>query len=233
MDDEISSSAAYAKERERMVADQIERRGLRNPQLLRAFRTVPRHEFVPNELRYRAYDDGPLPIGMGQTISQPYIVALMTSLLALNGDETVLEIGTGSGYQAAILGEMVRKVISIERHPALADQARAVLNRLGYRNISVYCADGTLGWPDEAPYPAIIVTAAASSLPKPLGDQLAMGGRLVLPVGGYLGQVLQVWTREKGGLVYQNIIPVSFVPLRGKYGWSKEDWSRYGDEMDV
>jgi len=148
MDDEISSSAAYAKERERMVADQIERRGLRNPQLLRAFRTVPRHEFVPNELRYRAYDDGPLPIGMGQTISQPYIVALMTSLLALNGDETVLEIGTGSGYQAAILGEMVRKVISIERHPALADQARAVLNRLGYRNISVYCADGTLGWPD-------------------------------------------------------------------------------------
>lgn len=215
-----------------MVADQIESRGLRNPKLLEAFTAVPRHEFVPEELRYRAYDDGPLPIGLGQTISQPYIVALMTSLLDLRGDETVLEIGTGSGYQAAILGMMTPRVITIERHPQLADQARALLSRLGYRNISVHCGDGTLGWPEEAPYPAIVVTAAAALLPQPLAEQLAPGGRLVLPVGDFTGQVLQVWTREKGGLAHENIIPVSFVPLRGKFGWSQGDWSRYGEETE-
>lgn len=227
------SREVYAKEREQMVTWQIERRGLRNPRLLEAFRAVPRHEFVPLELRYRAYTDGPLPIGLGQTISQPYIVALMTSLLELNGGETVLEIGTGSGYQAAILGMLARRVISIERHPALVEQAHAVLLRLGYRNISVYCADGTLGWPEEAPFSAIIVTAAAAVLPQPLTEQLAQGGRLVAPVGGYTGQMLQAWTKEKSGLTCENIIPVSFVPLRGKYGWSREDWSRYNDDTDL
>jgi protein-L-isoaspartate(D-aspartate) O-methyltransferase len=232
MDDDAINPEAYPAEREKMVTEQIQRRGLRDPRLLKAFRAVPRHEFVPREFRYRAYDDGPLPIGLGQTISQPYIVALMTSLLELRGDETVLEIGTGSGYQAAILAQLARKVISIERHPRLAERARTVLQRLGYQNIEVHCADGTLGWHDEAPYPAIIVTAAAAFLPQPLAAQLAPGGRLVLPVGDYTGQVLQVWTHEKGGLVYENVIPVSFVPLRGKYGWSQEDWSRYGDEVE-
>ncbi len=232
MDDGELNPKAYALEREQMVANQIERRGLRNPHLLEAFHAVPRHEFVPEELRFRAYDDGPLPIGLGQTISQPYIVALMTSLLDLRGDETVLEIGTGSGYQAAILGRMVARVISIERHPQLYERARAVLARLGYRNVSVQCGDGTLGWPEEAPYPAIIVTAAAATLPQPLAAQLAPGGRLVLPVGDYTGQVLQVWTREAGGLAHENVIPVSFVPLRGKFGWSQDDWSRFGEECE-
>lgn len=232
MDDLETNPEAYTAEREKMVSGQIERRGLRDPRLLNAFRTVPRHEFVPEELRYRAYDDGPLPIGLGQTISQPYIVALMTSLLQLRGDETVLEIGTGSGYQAAILGQLAARVITIERHPQLAERARAVLQRLGYRNIEVHCADGTLGWPENAPYPAIIVTAAAAFLPQPLAAQLAPGGRLVVPVGDYTGQVLQVWTHEKGGLAHENVIPVSFVPLRGKYGWSQDDWSRFGEEVE-
>lgn len=232
MEDGELNPKAYALEREQMVANQIERRGLRNPKLLEAFRAVPRHEFVPEELRFRAYDDGPLPIGLGQTISQPYIVALMTSLLDLRGDETVLEIGTGSGYQAAILGRMVPRVISIERHPQLYERARAVLARLGYRNVSVHCGDGTLGWSGEAPYPAIVVTAAAATLPQPLAAQLAPGGRLVLPVGDYTGQVLQVWTREAGGLAHENVIPVSFVPLRGKFGWSQDDWSRFGEESE-
>ncbi len=223
---------AYQVEREKMVKEQIERRGLRAERLLKAFRAVPRHEFVPAEVRHRAYDDGPLPIGFGQTISQPYIVALMTSLLDLRGEETVLEVGAGSGYQAAILGQLARKVITIERHPQLAERARATIQRLGYANIEVHCADGTLGWPAEAPYPAIIVTAAAAFLPEPLAAQLALGGRLVLPVGDYTGQVLQVWTREKGGLAHENVIPVSFVPLRGKYGWSLEEWSRFGDEVE-
>lgn len=217
-----------------MVADQIVRRGLRNPKLVKAFRTVPRHEFVPEEYRYRAYEDGPLPIGLGQTISQPYIVALMTSLLELQGDETVLEIGTGSGYQAAILAALAGRVITIERHSELAAQARERLERLGYLNITILYGDGSLGWLEAAPYPAIIITAAAELLPQPLAAQLAMGGRLVLPVGDYNGQILQVWTREKGGLAHEDVIPVSFVPLRGRYGWSQDNWTRFSeDEEDL
>ena len=223
----------FASQREQMVAGQIARRGILDPRLLAVLQEIPRHLFVPTNQEQWAYEDGPLSIGLGQTISQPYIVALMTSLLELNGGETVLEIGTGSGYQAAILGMLARRVISIERHPALVEQAHAVLLRLGYRNISVYCADGTLGWPEEAPFSAIIVTAAAAVLPQPLTEQLAQGGRLVAPVGGYTGQMLQAWTKEKSGLTCENIIPVSFVPLRGKYGWSREDWSRYNDDTDL
>lgn len=230
MDNTPFSAESYTLQREKMVADQIVRRGLRNPRLVKAFRTVPRHEFVPEEHRFRAYDDSPLPIGLGQTISQPYIVALMTSLLELEGDETVLEIGGGSGYQAAILGLLASRVITIERHPELAARAQALFQRLGYHNIQVISGDGSLGWPDEAPYPAIIVTAAAASLPQPLAAQLAEQGRLVLPVGDTNGQTLQVWTREKYGLVHENIIPVSFVPLRGKFGWSQDDWARYSED---
>jgi protein-L-isoaspartate(D-aspartate) O-methyltransferase len=230
MDEESTILEPYALERRQMVADQIERRGLKNPRLLQVFRTVPRHEFVPEELRDRAYDDGPLPIGLGQTISQPYIVALMTSLLELQGDETVLEIGTGSGYQAAILANMAYQVFTIERLPELAENAKATLERLGYRNITVKCADGSLGWIEAAPYRAIMVTAAAAGLPQPLADQLAVGGKLVLPVGDYYGQMLQLWTREPGGMAHENIIPVSFVPLRGKHGWRREDWSGFYEE---
>jgi len=230
MDDAPASLEPYAFERRQMAADQLERRGLRNPRLLKAFRSVPRHEFLPEELRYRAYDDGPLPIGLGQTISQPYIVALMTSLLDLSGDETVLEVGAGSGYQAAILAMMARQVFTIERLPELAERAKSTLARLGYHNATVLCADGSLGWSEAAPYQAILVTAAAATLPQPLADQLAKGGRLVLPVGDYYGQTLQLWTREPGGMVHENIIPVSFVPLRGKYGWRRDEWSGYTDE---
>ncbi len=216
--------------RESMVAQQIEKRGLRNPRLLAAFRKVPRHAFVPAALQYRAYDDGPLPIGKGQTISQPYIVALMTSLLALEGHERVLEIGTGSGYQAAILAEMAQEVHTIERHAPLAERAAGTLARLGYTQVHVHCADGTLGWPQAAPYEGILITAAAATAPKPLLEQLAEGGRLVVPVGDWMGQVLQVWTRENGRYDFESIIPVSFVPLRGKYGFSDEDWARYEED---
>lgn len=207
-----------------MVNEQIARRGLHNPRLLKALQHVPRHLFLPLSMRDFAYEDRPLPIGNGQTISQPYIVALMTSLLALEGDEVVLEIGTGSGYQAAVLAELARTVHSVERYEDLAKAAAARLVRLGYTNTLVHCADGSLGWPEAAPYHAIIVTAAAASAPAPLLEQLADGGRMVIPVGSFHGQTLQLWTREKGKLDYQDILPVSFVPLRGKYGWSQDDW---------
>lgn len=230
MDADATTLEPYAFERRQMVADQIERRGLKNPRLLQVFRAVPRHEFVPEEFRYRAYDDGPLPIGYGQTISQPYIVALMTSLLDLQGDEKVLEIGTGSGYQAAILARMALQVYTVERLPELAEKAKALLERSGYHNVTVLCADGSLGWTDAAPYKAIMVTAAAAGLPQPLADQLEIGGKLVLPVGDYYGQMLQLWTREPGGMAHENILPVSFVPLRGKHGWRREDWSGFCEE---
>ena len=214
----------YTRLRTEMVAAQIARRGLRVPRLLAAFQQVQRHLFLPQPLRSHAYEDRPLPIGQNQTISQPYIVALMTSLLELKGEENVLEIGTGSGYQAAILSIMASTVHSVERYQELADAARARLVRLGYYNVQVHCADGSSGWPQAAPYQAIIVTAAAAEVPKPLLEQLVEGGRLVLPIGGSQGQVLQLWTRESGQLDYQDILPVSFVPLRGEFGWSEDDW---------
>ena len=214
----------YTRLRTEMVAAQIARRGLRVPRLLAAFQQVQRHLFLPQPLRSHAYEDRPLPIGQNQTISQPYIVALMTSLLELKGEENVLEIGTGSGYQAAILSIMARTVHSVERYQELADAARARLVRLGYYNVQVHCADGSSGWPQAAPYQAIIATAAAAAVPQPLLEQLVEGGRLVLPIGGSQGQVLQLWTRESGRLDYQDILPVSFVPMRGEFGWSEDDW---------
>jgi protein-L-isoaspartate(D-aspartate) O-methyltransferase len=220
----------YSRLRADMVAEQITRRGLHQTRMLAAFNKVQRHLFIPLPLRQHAYEDRPLPIGQGQTISQPYIVALMTSLLALEGDETVLEIGTGSGYQAAILSELARSVHSIERHQDLADAARARLVRLGYYNVQVHCADGSAGWPEAAPYQAIIVTAAAAAAPRPLLEQLSEGGRLVLPVGGSQGQTLQLWTREAGRLDFQDVLPVSFVPLRGEHGWSEQEWTPSEDE---
>ncbi|MRR29719.1 protein-L-isoaspartate(D-aspartate) O-methyltransferase [bacterium] len=220
----------YSRLRANMVAEQIIRRGLHQPRVLAAFSKVERHLFIPLPLRQHAYEDRPLPIGKGQTISQPYIVALMTSLLALNGDETVLEIGTGSGYQAAILSELAGSIHSIERHPELADAAQARLVRLGYYNVQVHCSDGSAGWLEAAPYQAIVVTAAAAVAPRPLLEQLAEGGRLVLPVGGSQGQTLQLWEREAGRLDFQDVLPVSFVPLRGEFGWSEQDWTPSEEE---
>jgi protein-L-isoaspartate(D-aspartate) O-methyltransferase len=217
-------SGLFERERHRMVYEQIERRGIRHPGVLHAMRTVPRHLFVPPELQEYAYDDGALGIGSGQTISQPYIVALMTSLLALKGDENILEVGTGSGYQAAILSYLGANVHTIERHPELAHEAQHRLYSLGLDNVIVHVGDGSEGWPDAAPYQAIMVTAAAPHLPQTLADQLADGGRLVLPVGARRRQELQLWQRSGDLLDYESIIPVAFVPLRGKHGWQEDDW---------
>ena len=220
----MDEEAYYTRERLRMVADQIARRDVDDQLVLQAMRKVPRHCFVPLESRYLAYADCPLPIGQEQTISQPYIVALMTQLLLLQGNETVLEIGTGSGYQAAILGTIVQQVYTMERHKRLADQAASVLTELGLMNVEVMVGDGTLGWPEHAPYNAILVTAAAPRVPQALLDQLADGGRLVLPVGSRGGQYLERWFRFGEKLHREQGVPVAFVPLVGKSGWSEESW---------
>src|SRR6185503_9088627 len=172
----------YARERDRMV-DEIAARGVTDPRVLAALRRVPRHRFVQEALRARAYGDHPLPIGEEQTISQPYIVALMSSLLELTGREKVLEVGTGSGYQAAVLGVLARRVCSIERLPRLAERARATLESLGIDNVWIRVGNGTLGWPDEAPFDRIVVAAGGPAVPPPLVQQLAEGGRMVLPIG--------------------------------------------------
>ncbi|MBN2046139.1 MAG: protein-L-isoaspartate(D-aspartate) O-methyltransferase [Anaerolineales bacterium] len=213
----------YTRQRERMVATQIESRQLRNPRLLAAMRKIPRHKFIPTERWHVAYDDRPVMIGEMQTISQPYIVALMTNLLKLKGNERVLEIGTGSGYQAAILAEMCAHVYTVERHTALSEQAARTLKELGITNVTVRQADGSLGWPEQAPFDAIMVTAAAPAVPEPLLNQLEVGGRLVVPVGQPGMQTLQLWQRGESGFEQEMIVPVSFVPLRGEYGF-KKDW---------
>ncbi len=220
----MESDDRFWEPREDMVRSQIERRRIRDPRLLEAMLRVPRHRFVPPPFRDKAYEDGPLPIGLGQTISQPYMVAAMTDLLVLNGDENVLEIGTGSGYQAAVLAEMAGAIHTVERHPGLAHSAQLVLESLGYRNVFVHVGDGTFGWPPAAPYQAILVTAAAPDIPDPLVEQLDEGGRLVIPVGGRSGQDLERW-RKTGGRIYREILfPVAFVPLRGRFGWQDGDW---------
>jgi protein-L-isoaspartate(D-aspartate) O-methyltransferase len=205
--------------RQRMVAGQIAARGITSQRVLDAFLEVPRHLFVPPNQQHYAYQDGPLPIGLCQTISQPYIVAYMTDKLQLKGDEVLLEIGTGSGYQAAILSLLAREVHTVERHPRLATSAGKVLNGLGYKNITIHEGDGTHGLPEYAPYQGIMVTAAAPQVPQPLLDQLAEGGRLVIPVGGRGGQFLQLYRREGGKIHQEDLVPVAFVPLVGEHGW--------------
>lgn len=213
----------YGQERRRMVRDQIERRGIKDPRLLAAFESVPRHLFVPEDYRYASYDDGPIPIGHSQTISQPYIVALMTALLHLDGDERVLEIGTGSGYQAAILGMMAREVHTVEYLSELADRASEVLKKMGFDNVQVHVGDGSLGWPEAAPYEGILVAAAAPEAPRALLGQLEDGGRLVLPVGGRSMQNLEIWTRKGNEFESRIETAVAFVPLRGEQGWDREE----------
>jgi protein-L-isoaspartate(D-aspartate) O-methyltransferase len=216
----LEAGDPFAAARERMVEDQIAARGVRDERVLAALRAIPRHVFLPKPLHPDAYRDSPLPIGSHQTISQPYIVALMTELLGLKGDERVLEVGTGSGYQAAVLSQLAREVFTIERRAELAGRARLVLARLQCSNVEVVLGDGTCGLAVHAPYDGILVTAAAPHVPQPLLDQLAPGGRLVLPVGDASSQVLEVWRRTSAGLDREEVAPVAFVPLIGEHGWS-------------
>jgi len=208
----------YQEIRLRMVESQIEARGISDPAVLTAMRTVPRHAFVPDDLIDDAYADSPLPIGYGQTISQPYIVALMTETLKIKPGQKVLEIGTGSGYQAAVLAEMDVDVYTIEIIPELASQAQDMLIRLGYANIHFLTGDGYFGWEEFAPFDRIIVTAAPDHLPQPLANQLAEGGRLVIPIGP-VGFIQTLWLFEKldGKLTATNLGGVRFVPLTGEH----------------
>ncbi len=198
---------------------ELRHKGIRDPRVLSALEKVPRHLFVlPEDIPW-AYEDRPLSIGFGQTISQPYIVALSTEALELSPEDRVLEIGTGSGYQTAILAELAKEVFTVERLPELSWEARERLRRLGYGNVHFRVGDGTKGWPEEAPFSAILVTAAAPRLPQSLFAQLAEGGRLVIPVGGRLHQDLWCVRKEGGKPVYEHLCPVSFVPLVGEEGW--------------
>jgi protein-L-isoaspartate(D-aspartate) O-methyltransferase len=206
-------------ERLRMVDYQIAARDVNDERVLSAMREIPRHLFVPEPYRSAAYQDSPLPIGQGQTISQPYIVAKMTELLAVSPEDTVLEIGTGSGYQAAILGKLAREVITLERIPEVAEMAMKNLESLGISNVRVVVTDGTEGYPKKAPYNAILVTASTPEVPRPLMDQLADGGRLVAPVGSRDLQELVRLVRKGGDFIRESYGGVVFVPLLGKYGW--------------
>jgi protein-L-isoaspartate(D-aspartate) O-methyltransferase len=208
---------AFDARRRTMVNRQIEARGIRDAAVLEAMRKVPRHRFVPTDLQDSAYEDSPLPIGHGQTISQPYIVAYMTELLRIEPHHKVLEIGTGSGYQAAVLAQLAREVHTIEIVPELGTRARQVLEELGYTNVVVRIGDGYAGWPEQAPFDRVMVTAAPDHVPQPLVDQLAVGGRLVLPVGRG-DQWIRLLTRTPDRVVEETTIPVRFVPLVRKPG---------------
>ena len=205
-----------------MVTEQIVRRGVRDPQVLAAMRQVPRHEFLPEDARRYAYVDSALKIANDQTISQPYIVALMSELLDVRPEDEVLDVGTGSGYQAAILAVLAREVHTIERIPALAEAARETLATLGYDNVRVHLGDGSLGCPEAAPYDRIMVAAAAPEVPPALFAQLTEGGRLVIPVGRRTLQHLEIWDVEGGEFKQASSIPVVFVPLIGAGGWKND-----------
>ena len=209
--------------RAKMVREQIEARGVRDPRVLAAMRRVPRHLFVGETLAERAYDDTPLPIGDQQTISQPYIVALMAEALELTGVERVLEIGTGSGYEAAILAEICAEVYSVERIVKLAEQAMALLDSLGYRNVHVRVCDGSSGWPEAAPFPAVVMSAAAREIPRPLVEQLAEDARFVLPMGDEDMQTLVRLRKRQGTLEEDCLGECRFVKLIGAYGWEEPE----------
>lgn len=211
----------YAEARKRMVERQLAARGISDLRVLSVMNEVPRHLFVPEDLKSEAYDDNPLPIGFGQTISQPYMVGLMTELLALEGAERVLEIGTGCGYQAAVLSQLCDWVYTVELIPSLSEVARKTVALCGYENVSFKVGDGTLGWPNEAPFDGIVVTAGAPDIPQTLVDQLTMGGRLVIPVGDRFSQTLKRIVRTRTGLQIESHTGCRFVDLVGEHGWKK------------
>jgi protein-L-isoaspartate(D-aspartate) O-methyltransferase len=210
-----SKQDKYEKQRESMVKRQIEARGVKDALVLKAMRKVPRHEFVPENVKHMAYADHPLPIGLDQTISQPYIVAFMTEALKIKPGDKVLEIGTGSGYQAAVLGEITENVYSIEIICELEKRAKKDLDRLGYKDVVTKCGDGYQGWTEEAPFDAVIVTAAPDHVPQPLIDQLKVGGRLVIPVGAYFQELIRI-TKTKDGKKEERLLGVRFVPMTGE-----------------
>ena len=211
----------YQRERHAMVEEQLRRRGISDPRVLAAMGKIPRHLFVPGDYRDSAYDDRPLPIGEGQTISQPFMVAIMTQSLELKGEERVLEVGTGSGYQAAILAELARELYTVERIPGLSQGAREALRELGYRNVSFRIGDGSKGWPEEAPFDGIIVTAGAPEIPLTFKSQLNDGGRLVIPTGPRYTQTLYKLTRKGDRFIEEEVTGCVFVPLVGDYGWDE------------
>ena len=210
---------SYAGQRRKMVEEQLVERGVKNLSVLEAMSRVPRHLFAQDSLQHRAYGDTPLPIGENQTISQPYIVGAMTEALALKGEERVLEIGTGSGYQTAIIAELCRQVFTIERLNNLSRKAQNILESLNYMNIVFKMFDGTYGWPDQAPFDAIFITASAPEIPDSLVKQLGDGGRLVAPIGGADKQKLVVLTKKGDRVSRRDLVNCKFVPLIGKYGW--------------
>lgn len=216
------SGRRYQRLAESMVRNQIEARGIKDPRVLAAMKSVPRHEFVNESLIDQAYSDHPLPIGDQQTISQPYIVALMTEALQVDKDDRVLEIGTGSGYQAAILAELAYRVYTIERNRTLYERARQILEKLGYYNAICRYGDGTLGWKEEGPFDAILVTAGAPEVPKPLVDQLKVGGRMIVPVGSSFSQDLVKLYRDEKGIHQTDLGGCRFVKLIGQCGWKAE-----------
>jgi len=218
------AEADFELARLNMVRRQLAARGIDDPRVLTAMSKVPRERFLPPSLQADAYADRALPIDCAQTISQPFIVALMTQAMRLTGSERVLEIGTGSGYQAAVLAELAREVVTVERHADLSRGAGAVLAELGYRNVTLFCGDGTLGHPDRAPYDRIMVTAASRDVPAPLFDQLAEGGILVIPLGGRDYQNLQAIEKRPGHPLTIDLSPCRFVPLVGDQGWPEERW---------
>ncbi|MCX5706748.1 MAG: protein-L-isoaspartate(D-aspartate) O-methyltransferase [Candidatus Omnitrophica bacterium] len=212
----------YERLRKIMVEKQLKPRGIKDPKVLDVFAKVERHKFIPPESIANAYADYPIPIGEKQTISQPYIVALMSESLGLSGKEKVLEVGTGSGYQTAILAELSKEVYSIERSPLLTEKAEERLKKLGYTNIKIKTGDGTLGWPEEAPFDRVIITAASPGVPEPLLEQLSENGRLILPKGEIFSQVLTLIEKKTGKIESSDICACVFVPLVGKYAWKEK-----------
>ena len=227
-DAEDAKRQQFAELRSAMVKCQIAPRGIEDVRVLQAMSEVPREEFVPDAFREEAYEDGPLPIGHGQTISQPYTVAFMAEAAILQGSEKVLEVGTGSGYGAAVLSQLAAEVYSVERVPELAAEAAGRIKRLGYANVTIHTANGTLGLPEHAPYDAIIVTAGAEQLPEPYREQVAEGGRIVIPVGDSIAQFMCRFTMHKGELLREYLGGFAFVPLIGEYGWDESQAHFHG-----
>lgn len=222
----VKQQLPFDGQRHKMVKEQLIARGIHDVRLLEAMHNMPRHRFVQPGDEAQAYEDGPLPIGEKQTISQPYVVALMVESLDLQGGEKVLEIGTGSGYQAAVLAQLAEQVHTLEMSEKLANNAESILKELGLSNVYVHHMDGSAGLADQAPFDGIVVAAAAPKAPPPLLEQLSEGGILVIPVGNVSGQRLQRWQRKGKNFDHEEQLPVSFVPLRGEFGWQKKGWAR-------